>query len=240
MIDDATERADIERLRRHAVRDGAIAGLARDAAHDLKGALNILAMNLELLARAAQDPSARLTAEQAERCAAAVQRQLRRIDQTIDVVLGARDADGGRLESMDLSAVVERLLALAAGRAARQHVEIAYTAGTPVRLVGDPVRLQAALLALIVNALEAMPDGGRLEIAVSPAPASLTIRDTGSGVPADRVETMWDVGVSGKPGAQGLGLPVARAIVQAHGGTIRYTPNPAGGSTFVVELPMSS
>jgi signal transduction histidine kinase len=238
---DETEKATVlDQLRRHAVRDRAIALLARDAAHDLKGALNIVAMNVDLLARAARDPaSSPMTAEQAERSAAALQRQLRRIDRTIDAVLGAGETDGAPQEPFDLTTVVEPLLELAAGRASRQRVEIAFEQRGPARLSGDPVHLQSAVLALLVNALEAMPDGGRLDVTVSASPPSVTITDTGAGVPPDRVATMWEPGVSTKPGAPGLGLTVARAVVGGHGGSIRYAPNPAGGSTFAVELPTS-
>jgi signal transduction histidine kinase len=232
------EKDKVAQSLRHAARDTALTSLARDAAHDLKGVLNIIAMNVELLSRVARDPNGHpAAATQAERCTEVLQRKLRYLDRSIELILGSRAADAERPEPCDLREICERLVELVAGRAARQAVEVSLTAPAATPVTGYPGRLQAALLALLVNALEAMPRGGRLAVVVSGMPPSVRIGDSGPGIAPDRLADIWRLHYSTKAGGTGLGLPVARAIVESHGGTLSYHPNAEGGSSFVVELP---
>jgi signal transduction histidine kinase len=229
----------IDQSLRHAVRDAALASLARDTAHDLKGILNVITMNVELLSRSAQDPVAfPLTAEQVRHCADALQRKLRRLDRSIDVILGHRTDDADPRSRVDLTECCGRALDLVASRAAKQRVEVTFTSTQPVFVSGCCDDVELALLALLVNALDAMPDGGRLNVATSDRPTpTACISDSGAGVAPDRLDDIWRLHFTTKPHGTGLGLTVARQIVEDHGGALSYRPNDGGGSSFVIELP---
>ncbi len=226
----------MDRALRHAVRDTALASLARDAGHDLRGALNVMLVNSEVLSRAAIDPAS-IPPEHVRRSAAALQRELGRIHRLAEVLLGSRAADMPSPESVDLVALLDGVLPLVAARAANQHVDLAFTGPNPVRVMGFPGQLQTVLLALLVNALDAMPQGGRLEVVVSSAPhPEVSVADTGSGIPADRLDAIWDLYFSTKDDGIGLGLPIARRIVERHGGRLRFEARSSGGSRFVVQF----
>jgi two-component system, NtrC family, sensor histidine kinase HydH len=236
-----SDAARAARTVRHAARDAAIGALARDAAHDLKGVLNIITMNVELLSRSAQDPAAHsMSPEQAQRSADVLRRKLQRLDRTVDLLLGLRPEDDGPPEMVNVTDLVERVVEFASGRARRQRVEMSLAAAGPVTATAHPDGLQAALLALLVNALDAMPDGGRLDITVSDGQgAAIEIADSGPGIAGDQVDAIWRPHVTTRPHRAGVGLPAARAIVEEQGGRLSHQPNPGGGSCFVIELPQS-
>jgi len=110
--------------------------------------------------------------------------------------------------------------------------------------LGDPVLLEWALEALVKNAIDALSgQGGRVAVRVEPygAKVRVSVTDDGPGVPADVRRRLFQPGVSTKPGGWGIGLALARRIVeQQHGGRLSYAPGSGGrGSVFVVELPLA-
>src|SRR5205807_7167942 len=111
--------------------------------------------------------------------------------------------------------------------------------------LGDPVLLEWAVEAVIKNAIDALSGrGGRIDVAVdaSARTARLSVRDDGPGVPPEVRAQLFEPGVSTKPGGWGIGLALARRIVeQQHGGRLAYRPAPMGeGAEFVLEFPLVS
>jgi signal transduction histidine kinase len=109
--------------------------------------------------------------------------------------------------------------------------------------VCDREQIVQALIALMVNAVEAMPQGGRLVLgtweAARPERVCLSVSDTGVGIPPDLKERIFDPFFSTKQETKGvgLGLAVVYGIVQRHEGTISLTSTPGAGTTFTIELP---
>jgi len=97
-------------------------------------------------------------------------------------------------------------------------------------------------LNLILNACQAMSDGGTLSLALHPTDATveLTIQDTGSGIPQEQLSKIFDPFFSTKAVGEGtgLGLTVVHGIVQEHQGAICVTSVPGQGTTFIVSLPI--
>ena len=119
------------------------------------------------------------------------------------------------------------------------RVTLDATDGLPA-VFGDETQLELALMNLITNALDAMPDGGELTIAAAPHDGGVRIevRDTGVGIPPAVAERMFEPWVTSKPGrGTGLGLSITREVVQRAGGTIELLPRSGPGTTFRVYLP---
>ena len=103
----------------------------------------------------------------------------------------------------------------------------------------DPTRTRRAIYNLVKNAVEAMPEGGRLTVSTEDRGEDFTVRvgDTGTGIPEDIRDSLFKPFGSRKGGGSGLGLPSARRVVVAHGGEITYESEVGKGTTFTVVLP---
>jgi two-component system sensor histidine kinase HydH len=238
LLDSVNRLAAIEAALRHAAQDRGFASLYRDIAHDLRSVLNTIGVNVTLLSRAADQVSA---ADVAGRSGAIVRRELARVDRLLALGLDRRPADHSPTTPCDLLALIDRLVELCQARAERQGVRLdVQRTSEPLVVRGHQDRLQGALLNLFVNALEAMPDGGALDVTAG-ADADLAIvriRDTGPGLPAEIVQSLWRAHRTTKPDGTGVGLHVTHATITAHGGRIGYArAGEAGGATFIIELP---
>lgn len=103
----------------------------------------------------------------------------------------------------------------------------------------DRVQIQQVLLNLAKNAIQAVDADGRVLVRVFPGPdhVRFSVIDTGPGVPADGVGKLFEPFSTTKTAGMGLGLPICRSIIEAHGGKIWYEPTPGGGAAFVFTLP---
>jgi len=153
-----------------------------------------------------------------------------------------------RREAVGLGALAERVVSYFRPRlptlASPVTLALRATGPGPTAL-GDPVLLEWALEAVIKNAIDALSGrGGRIDVAVDAAArtARLSVRDDGPGVPPEVRAQLFEPGVSTKPGGWGIGLALARRIVeQQHGGRLAYRPAPTGeGAEFVLEFPLVS
>jgi signal transduction histidine kinase len=111
------------------------------------------------------------------------------------------------------------------------------------RVMGNRGRLQQVLMNLLLNAVDAMPDGGTIGVRASASAGRvrLTVSDTGVGIPAEHLEKIYDPFFTTKPRGQGtgLGLSVSYGIVKEHAGTLTAESAPGEGSRFIVSLPIS-
>jgi signal transduction histidine kinase len=112
---------------------------------------------------------------------------------------------------------------------------------TMASVAADEAQLELALLNLVTNALDAMPQGGTLTLAARMADGRIRIevRDTGSGISPDVLPRMFEPWVTTKPAGRGtgLGLSITRDLIAALGGTIGVTTSAGRGTTFTIELP---
>jgi two-component system sensor kinase FixL len=142
-------------------------------------------------------------------------------------------------QALSLTSLIDEVLSAEGPGYAAQGVEVEHeTRGDGVPPVqGDRDKLRQVLLNLCKNAVEAMPQGGKLIVSAQEVGEQvlLTVADTGSGIP-DGVD-VFEPFVTTKEHGTGLGLPVVQQIIDAHGGVIRYVSTPGKGTTFTVALP---
>jgi signal transduction histidine kinase len=147
------------------------------------------------------------------------------------------------LKPIDLHAVIDESLALVDHEMRTRQIEASVAlSSNPCVVSGDPVLLQQVLVNLVINAMDAMaetpPARRRVTIStdVRAADVALSVRDTGTGLPAHINGTLFTAFVTTKTRGLGIGLTIARTIVDAHGGSIDARNNPEGGATFTVTL----
>jgi signal transduction histidine kinase len=147
---------------------------------------------------------------------------------------------------IDLHSVIRESLALVAhDTRARQIEATVNVSSNPCTIIGDQVLLQQVLVNLVMNAIDAMaetPPGGRrvtVSTEVRAADVAVSVRDTGTGLSPQINGALFKPFVTTKANGIGIGLAIARTIVEAHDGTIEGHNNPEGGATFTVTLPRS-
>lgn len=218
----------------------ALGRLAAGVAHEIRTPLTSLKLFLQSFG-----DDAELAPDQAEDMAIAM-RQVQRMEATINHFLDfARPQEPCRTD-VDFARLVDDALLVVQPRANHQEVEIVKTVAPDLPPVkGDSRQLGEAVVNLLVNALESMPDGGRLSIAVdtesSDAAAGRRLRieiaDTGPGIKPADVERLFEPFFTTKATGSGLGLAIVQQTVDRHAGTISVQSRPGAGTTFLISLP---
>jgi PAS domain S-box-containing protein len=244
---DSTERLQLETIAMRSERYIASGTLAAMVAHEVNTPLQAVKNFLFLLADAAPDERPHFLALARE--------ELQRIGTIVSQLLDLYRPMTGDPAPVDLNALIARVLLLTRASCERQNVRLVVQPAPDVPAIwGRADQLIQLLLNLVVNALEAMPDGGTLTVGSSleplaiglgrPAPdldpgpvITLTVRDTGDGIPPSVADTLFEPFVTSKPQGTGLGLAICRTIVARHGGTIVAHSRPGAGAVFTVQLP---
>jgi signal transduction histidine kinase len=222
-------------------------GLARvfvAVAHDLKAPLNAVFLNLELLRQALEADASRPSAdrEKSARILGTVRSELERLSRMLGEALSLPSLPQETNRPFDLVRVLREGVMLLNPMARAQNVAVNLRiAEGPIRVRGHRDRLKQALINILINALEAMPEGGRLDIdvAMQETGAEVRIADTGPGIPRDVMDRIWTLHFTTKKEGSGIGLHVARSVLEALGGRISATSEPARGTCFVISIPVA-
>jgi two-component system, NtrC family, sensor histidine kinase AtoS len=236
-LEDITEEMATREYLARAERASSAAELAAGVAHEVNNPLAIISNYVELVLMDRQDANtaARL---------AIVRDEIKRIHRIVSSLLPFARIGGAALEDADLVSVVAESVLLLGHEAERRGVRLEPAVpAAPLRVKADPSRIKQVIINLVVNALEALPAGGSVRIALQPAGAGgsavLRVEDDGPGITREALPGLFlPFSTTTKPGHAGLGLSVCKHIVEAHGGTIACQSAP-GRTSFTVELPVA-
>jgi len=241
MVHESSNSGPTERSRDQYLIDqyNEIARLAGSLAHEIKTPLSVIRMNMELLAedmKQARNAEERRALQKIE----TVQEQCIRLQGLLDDFLRfARIRDLNLLPG-SLNEQVERVLTFIEIQASRQGVEIIRYLDAQLPSIDlDAELLYSALLNLVVNAVQAMPDGGSLMVQTRESRTGVALRliDTGCGMSDTTALRMFEPFYSTKDGGSGLGLPLAKKIIEAHHAIIDVQSELGRGTQFTIEFP---
>ena len=243
----AARIATLEQLR-HADRLATVGTLAAGVAHELGTPLNVIE------GRAAQIEAKELPRERLVDHARLIRSQVARMTSIIRGLLDFSRRKGGQRAPVDLLALARRTLELLQRHAERAQVTLRLDAGPePVHVEGDATQLEQVLTNLIVNGIQAMPQGGPLVLALGRRQArhplreaggewaAVAVTDAGTGIREEDRSHLFEPFFTTKEVGQGtgLGLSVVHGIVADHGGWIDVQTALGSGSTFTVCLPLA-
>jgi signal transduction histidine kinase len=217
--------------------------LLAQVAHELRQPLNAIGMATRLLESPPSDAT-RL------RALGVIQRQSEHLRRLVDDLLDLSGMNRQELQlrksEIDLCQVIDDTMHVIADDVAARGVALsAAVPPCPVRLHADPTRVRQIVSNLLSNAVKFTPAGGTIEVAVEQTPSQsivIRVRDTGRGIPADRLPHIFDMFHKGEGGDAGLGvgLAVVKGLAEMHGGAVEArSAGPGRGSEFVVTLPGS-
>jgi signal transduction histidine kinase len=243
----ANASAETERVTDQLVELSAIAG---GLAHEIRNALSTLRVNLQLLdedwrdletdpSQSAVDPQD--AARRSRQRIATVLKESQRLETILEDFLEFVRKRELRATRVDLNEVAGDVVEFFRPQAERMKIELTIRCDNgPVACEIDVSLVKQAILNVLINAQQAMTEGGRIMVSVAREDAStarLEIADTGPGIDAGALSRVFEAYYSTKRGGSGLGLAMTRRIVRAHGGTIRAASVAGEGSRFTFRFP---
>jgi two-component system NtrC family sensor kinase len=240
MMDELERARDLQTVHQtqlaHAEKMAAVGTLAAGVAHEVN---NPLGGVLTCLENMRADPS---NEAMREKYLPLIQSGVERIQRTVVNLLDFSRKRPLRLESTSINDSLRRVIELAGYQLRKGRIEVRLSLHPDdPRVMADRSQMEQLFLNLVLNALQAMPEGGTLTLLteVSDGQVLADVRDTGGGIPPEIRDRIFDpfFTTRGVGEGTGLGLAVSDSIVAAHGGRIEVTSRLGGGSTFHVRLP---
>ncbi len=239
---DVTDRIALEKRLREGEALSAMGVLAMHLAHEIRNPLNAAVLQLHLMTRQmdkldVDDAQKHKFSERAN----VVESELGRLNRMLTEFLELARPREGERESLHFGTLVDEVLNLEREAAKAKGVIVARDFRAPQPFVrGDREKLKQVVLNLVINALEAMKDGGTLgvELAAIDRELALDLLDDGPGIDPMLSERVFEPFFTTKEGGTGLGLSIVRKIVDQHGGLLRIEPRAEGGTRVSLRLPL--
>jgi signal transduction histidine kinase len=247
LLSEGEERLGLERKLRQTEKLAALGNLSAGLAHEIAAPLHVIRGRTEqLLKRTSPD-------DPAERNLRIIVEQIGRITVIVRNLLDFTRRREPRFEEVDAGGVVASVLEFLDWELGRSEIDVDWRGPREIRVIGDRDLLHQVFINIFMNAIQALstlePGTARITVCTLSMPddesspsmnghAVIEIEDNGPGIPADVLPTVFEAFVTTRPaGGTGLGLAVARSIIEEHGGTIDAANSVGGGAVFRVTLP---
>jgi signal transduction histidine kinase len=218
-----------------ATRLAAISRISGGVAHEIKNPLNAISLRLDLLRARLGEPEEELAAE-----IDILSNEVRRLDRVVKTFLDFSRPVDVKLTEVDLVAIAREVADLTTPQARLANIQVWFeesAESAPIR--GDADMLKQAILNLVLNAIEAMKDGGNLWLRVSREGniIILNVSDDGPGIPAEARDKVFQLYFTTKLRGSGIGLAMTYRAVQLHNGTINFSTESGRGTAFQMTFP---
>ncbi len=221
----------------------AVGQVAASVAHEVRNPLTSVKILVEAALR--QENCKPITTEDLH----IIHDELARVENTVQTFLHFARLPKPHRQRCDLREIVAQAVELIGARARQQGVTVVRpeiggngSAVPGLNTFADPGQLGTVLVNLCLNALEAMPGGGQLEVALDSLGTGelrITVSDTGPGIAPDIADRLFTPFTSTKPTGTGLGLSISQRIIEEHGGNITARNLPQRGACFTITLPLT-
>jgi len=218
-----------------------VARVYRTVAHELRAPLSAMMIHLDLLRESLAAGGSGEAKETQQRYVVVLRDELERLNRSLSETLTQTLPPTDQRDRFDLREALQELGTLLAPQARRQGVDFRIRMpDAPVMLAGYRDRLKQSFLNIAVNALEAMPAGGRLRVDMDIVESQVGVRisDSGPGIPEEALARIYERDFTTKGTGSGIGLHVARALVEMHGGKIDVDSRRERGTVVEVRLPI--
>jgi two-component system NtrC family sensor kinase len=243
IMDDITERVELESQLSQADKLSSIGLLAAGVAHEVNTPLAVISSYAQMLSKQLQgDPQRGALLEK-------ITRQTFRASEIVNNLLNFSRTSGAEFAEVNVNKIVMDTLALLEHQFKTTKIRVQDELAQHLPLItGNAGRLQQVFLNLFLNARDAMPNGGTLRVTTSNGEGvSVTVSDTGTGITQEHIHRIYDpfftTKTAPREGQQnrgtGLGLSVTYGIIQEHAGKIRVESRPGEGTTFYLDFPLT-
>jgi len=239
MIEELEHKRELEERLNQTERAAVIGRLTQAVAHEIRNPLNVINLTIDHVASryAPEDPQRRA---QLNRRLSSIKDEISRLNILLSDLLNYGRPARLAVEPVDMGELLGETLALVKPQADEQQVEVKVeTDSEPAEVQGDRERLKSCLSNIAINALQAMPEGGRLvaRVARLDGQVEVAITDTGIGISEEGLGKVFEPYYSTKQAGFGLGLAVTKWILEQHKGSIKVESSIGHGTTFTIRLP---
>ncbi len=216
----------------------ALKQLSAGIAHEIRNPLAAIEGFAELLGRkvsSEENPQVRKLSEE-------IIQEVKNLNRIVTDFLSFARESRWQFEQVDIVAVLEGALTLALSGEKGGPITVEKEMPShPPPLIGDPLELRKALLNVILNAIQALPNGGRLKLRLHTEGSwlTITIQDTGGGISSQIRDRIFNPFFTTKEKGTGLGLAITQRIIEGHGGNISFESHPTEGTQFMIRLPIT-
>src|SRR6266513_490537 len=221
----------------------ALGRITAGVAHEVKNPLNSMRLWLENLKESLSFDGFYDGDSPSRQAVQVLDKEIDRLDQVVKRFLDFTRPVDVRLEATQLAELLKEVLEIAKPQLEKSNIQIAQLLPIDVpEVYVDRALLKQAVLNLVLNASEAMPNGGQLRLVLSRRGemAEITVGDTGKGIPPENQQKIFQLFFTTRPGGSGIGLASTFRIVQLHNGSIDFTSEVGRGTTFRIELPLAA
>src|SRR6516225_994986 len=221
----------------------ALGRITAGVAHEVKNPLNSMRLWLENLKETLSFDGFYDGDGPSRQAVQVLDKEIDRLDQVVKRFLDFTRPMDVRLEATQLAELLREVLEIAKPQLLKSNIQLAQLLPIDVpEAYVDRALLKQAVLNLVLNAAEAMPNGGQLRLMLSRRGemAEITVGDTGKGIPPENQQKIFQLFFTTRPGGSGIGLASTFRIVQLHNGSINFTSEVGRGTTFRIELPLAA
>lgn len=232
---DVTEIKELQEKLQAADRMSAIGTVASGIAHDVRNPLSAIKTFVQML------PFKKADEEFLQQFNITVPRELDRINRTIENLLQLTRKPQMQIQELNINSLLDQVIEICASQIPRNRIEVLkyYSPSLP-KIMGDIEYLNRAFSNLLVNAIQAIQDRGKITISTVARnnQVIVSIHDTGIGMDAKTARNIFNPYFTTKRKGSGLGLPIVLRVIEEHGGKIEFESRTNQGTTFLVYLPI--
>ncbi len=239
MVQKLREERALEEKLREAEHLSGIAQLAKSIAHEIRNPLNFISLSIDHLKKKYM-PQRNEDKAQFETLIVSIKHEIQRLNKLVGDFLEYGKPMRLSLQVIDLGNLIGEVLELVRAKAEKDGIRITYRNGEIPVLSVDPELIKTCIFNIILNAFQAMPEGGNLTVITktSNGEAHIIVEDTGEGVSKENMQKLFAPFFSTKSTGLGLGLAMTKRVIEEHGGKADFQSTEGKGSVMTISLPI--
>ena len=246
MVGRLRETRELEERLRKAEHLSTVGQLASGIAHEIRNPLNLISLTIDYINKLLANPKSDERDEISKRLAN-VKDEIRRLNGMVENFLNFGKLKKPELRPTSVSDLVDEVCVLSSSmmRDRKVDIEIRSDNYIPLLMV-DREQLKSCLLNIVINAVQSMPGGGRIRLSITQEgepghsrDVRISVTDTGHGISPAELERIFEPYFTTKEAGIGLGLPLAKNLIEGHGGTIEVTSTLGVGTEVILKLPIA-
>ncbi|NWF98980.1 MAG: HAMP domain-containing histidine kinase [Nitrospirae bacterium] len=241
MLKKLREEKELEEKLREAEHLSALGQLSKSIAHEIRNPLNVISLSIDHIKKKYL-PEAEKEKEQFESLINGIKQEIQRLNKLVGDFLDYGKPMKLNFQNTNIESLINDILDLVKIKAEKDNVKIDFQKGGIPLLSVDPELIKTCIFNIILNAFQAMPDGGEIKVETKTInnKIQIIVRDTGIGVSKEKIPHLFEPFYSTKSNGLGLGLAITKGVIEKHRGKVDFKSEEGKGSIMTITLPINT